>query len=371
LLYIFCKTFYLPAGRLPDMGRAPESKVVTIRDVARRARVSPSTVSNSLTGKRQVSEVTCRRVKRAVEQLGYSPNMLARSLVSRHSQSLGVVASGLEYVGPSQTLTSIEQQANALGYSLFLHLLHLADARHANATLAALMAHRVEGIIWAVPEIGNNRSWIASRPLNRLPSTVFLSMGARPGFFTVAIDNRAGAALGVRHLLDQGCQTIGLITGPLDWWEAQERRTGWEETLRLAGLDTSESLVAEGDWSAESGERGLGQLIDQRPDLDAVFISNDQMALGALRVAYQQRLRVPQDLAIVGYDDIPESAYFRPALTTVFQPLIDLGRVAVQMVHKLIEARVDGAAHREANATVLKPSLVVRESALPDDADRQ
>jgi LacI family transcriptional regulator len=303
-------------------------------------------------------------VQKAVEQLGYSPNMLARSLVSRHSQSLGVVASGLEYFGPSRTLTGIEHQANELGYSLLLHLLHLADDSHASTTLAALMARRVEGIIWAVPEIGNNRSWIACRPWNRLPPIVFLSMGVRPGFSTVAIDNRAGAALGVQHLLDQGCQTIGLITGPLDWWEARERRMGWEETLQRAGLDASESLVAEGDWSAESGERGLGRLITRRPDLDAVFVSNDQMALGSLRVAYQQRLRVPQDLAIVGFDDIPESAYFRPALTTVFQPLIDLGRVAVQMVHKLIEARMDGSGHQEANATGLKPVLVIRESAL-------
>jgi LacI family transcriptional regulator len=346
------------------MGQSAGSKVITIRDVARRARVSPSTVSNSLTGKRQVSEVTRRRVQKAVELLGYSPNMLARSLVSRHSQSLGVVASGLEYFGPSRTLTGIEQQANELGYSLLLHLLHLPDDSHASATLAALMARRVDGIIWAVPEIGNNRSWIAARPLNRLPPSVFLSMEVRPGFSTVAIDNRAGAALGVRHLLDQGYQKIGLITGPSDWWEARERRAGWEETLRLAGLDASESLVVEGDWSAESGERGLGRLIARRSDLDAVFVSNDQMALGALRLAYQQRLRVPQDLAIVGFDDIPESAYFRPALTTVFQPLNDLGRVAVQMVHKLIEARMDGSAYRGANTTVLRPVLVIRESAL-------
>ena len=335
--------------------------MITIKDVARRAQVSPGTISNVLTGKRRVSETTRSRVLSAVEELGYHPNVLARSLINRRSETIAVVATGLEYFGPSQTVVGIEQEAHEVGYFLMLNLLYQADSPVETA-LSDLLGRRVDGIIWAVPEVSDNRQWITRERLAHLPPIVFLSMASRPGVTVVAADNRRGARQAVRHLLDAGRRTIGVITGPLHWWEARERLAAWAETLRLAGRSADDSLQVEGNWSATSGEQGLQRLLAQRPDLDAVFIGNDQMALGALLAAHAAGRRVPDDLALVGYDNIPEAAYFQPPLTTVYQGMIEVGRAAVRRLHVIIEAERNGHDDAGPLTTLLTPELIIRES---------
>jgi LacI family transcriptional regulator len=338
--------------------------MITVKDVAKKANVSPGTVSNALTGKRPVSAATRDRILQAIEDLGYQPNILARSLVNRRSETMAVVASQLEYYGPSRTVVGIEQEANGLGYSLLLNLLHRPDDGDTTAALSALSARRVDGIIWAVPEIGNNRAWINPQRLAGLPPIIFLSMGTRPGLPVVAVDNRAGAALAARHLAAQGRRTLGIITGPLAWWEARERCAGFAEALLAAGLSLPEALQVEGDWTAASGEQAMRRLFERRPDIDAVFASNDQMALGALRAAHALGRRVPADLAVVGFDNTPESAYFWPPLTTVFQRPDEAGRLAVRELQRIIEARHEGRENDAAVALLLPPELVVRESSV-------
>ncbi|MCC9077689.1 LacI family transcriptional regulator [Litorilinea aerophila] len=337
-------------------------KRVTIVEVARRARVSAGTVSNALTGKRPVSPATRARILRAIEELGYQPNLLARGLVNRRSGTLGVVVSGLEYYGPSRTLVGIEREANQLGYSLILDLLHTPEADNVEHVLGILTSRRVDGIIWAVHEVGENRAWVSEERLHRLPPIIFLTMGFRPGVAVVTADNRRGACLATRHLLDEGRRRIGLITGPLSWWEARERQAGWQATLEEAGLSPDPSLVVEGDWNAPSGEAGLHRLLEQVPDLDAVFVSNDQMALGVLRAAHLLGRRVPEDLAVVGYDNIPQAPYFWPPLTSVRQQLIRLGSVAVRELQKIIERRQAGQEPGEPVQMALEPELIIRES---------
>ncbi len=336
--------------------------MVTIKDVAKRANVSPGTVSNALTGKRPVSAGTRRRILDVIEELGYQPNVLARSLVNRRSETLAVVASGLEYYGPSRTVIGIEQEANRLGYSLLLSLLHDPVNADVDLALSSLAARRVDGIVWAVPEIGSNRSWLSLERLERLPPMIFLSMGMRRSVPLVAVNNRAGAALAAQHLLERGRRQIGLITGPLQWWEARERCAGFKEALAQAGTELPERLVVESDWSAAGGEEAIRRLIRQCPEVDAVFASNDQMALGALRVAVLLGRRVPADLAIVGFDNIPESASFCPPLTTIYQPLEQVGRLAVQELLAIIEGRNKGQESAAPVARLLAPELVVRDS---------
>jgi LacI family transcriptional regulator len=336
--------------------------VITVKDVAKRARVSAGTVSNTLTGKRPVSEATRQRILRAIEDLGYQPNVLARSLVNRRSDTLAVVASGLEYFGPSQTLVGIDHEANALGYSLLLSLLHRPSKDDVTEALAALTSRRVDGIVWAVPEIGDNRQWICKDRLAQLPPIIFLNMGPRSGVSFVSVDNRAGATQAAMHLIAGGRRRFGMISGPRFWWEASERCAGFSDTLRQAGLATDGLLVTEGDWSAKSGEQGLQRLLSERPDLDAVFAGNDQMALGVLRAAHLLGRRVPDDLAVVGFDNIPESGFFWPPLTTVFQHLIEMGRTAVRELHKMIESRRDGVEDTTNVALLLTPELVIRDS---------
>lgn len=334
----------------------------TIVDVARQANVSAGTVSNVLTGKRPVSAATRERVLRAVEELGYQPNLLARSLVNRSSNTLGVVAYGLEYYGPSRTLVGIEQQAAELGYSLLLDLLHRPDNQDVDAVLDELTARRVDGIIWAVHEVGDNHAWIDEQRLLTLPPMIFLTMERRPGASIVSTDNRAGACLATQHLIDAGRRTIGIIMGPPSWWEVRERLDGWRGALDVAGLEASTTLIAEANWTASSGETALKALLERRPDVDAVFACNDQMALGALHYCHASRRRVPDDLSIVGFDNTPESAFFWPALTTVRQHLADLGRVAVNELHGQIERRLLGAATQPPATRLLQPELIVRES---------
>jgi LacI family transcriptional regulator len=148
------------------------------------------------------------------------------------------------------------------------------------------------------------------------------------------------------------------------WWETRERYEGWKETLTRAGLTPLSSLVAQGDWSAASGEQGMQRLLTQQPDIDAVFACNDQMALGALGVAHTTGRQVPQDIALVGFDNTPESAHFWPSLTTVNQHLVEVGRTAVQVLHKLIEAR-RGEENIEPTTAMLATDLVIRRSSLP------
>jgi len=341
----------------------PRTPNVTVRDVARRAGVSPSTVSNALTGERPVSEAARRRVEQAAKALGYSPNMLARGLVRRRSHTLGVVTSGLQLFGPSSTLAGIERQANEYKYSLLLNLIPRPGDGDVMASLSAVVARQVDGLIWAVPEISANRAWITPQLLSRLPPVVFLSMRRRPRVHVVAIDNRSGARLAVHHLVARGRRRVAHVAGPTEWWEARERRQGWVETLRRAGLPASETLVAAGDWSPASGEHALRDLLARRPDIDALFVANDQMALGVLRAAQQLGRRVPDDLAVVGFDSIPESAYFSPSLTTVVNPMGELGRFAVRTLHALIEGANGTPAGDAAHAAALTPTLVVRESA--------
>jgi LacI family transcriptional regulator len=225
----------------------------------------------------------------------------------------------------------------------------------------------VDGIIWAVPEIGENRAWLDNKTLRPSVPIAFLSMEPRPDQFVVAVDNYSGGLTATRHLITQGCQKIGLITGPLDWWEARQRKLGWKEALESVGLPAKHSYIAEGNWSTSSGEHGLAQLLARHPEIDGVFACNDRMALGALKTARQLGRRVPKDLAIVGFDDIQDSAYFYPSLSTVRQDMIELGRRAVRELGKEIEADQHGESLAP-KTVLLRPDLIVRESSLSPEA---
>ncbi len=335
---------------------------ITIIDVARQANVSAGTVSNALTGKRPVAEDTRTRIMHAIRELGYQPNLLARGLVNQRSQTVGVVASGLDYYGPSRTLIGVDQEANALGYALLLDLLHSPMEADVEGVLNVLSARRVDGIVWAVHEIGNNRTWVASERLNRLPPIVFLTMNPQPGVTVVNTDNHQGATMATQHLLNLGRRTIGLISGPIDWWEARERQRGWRDCLQAAGREASDTLVYPGDWRAASGEAGLMALMEARPDIDAVFVANDQMALGVLRAAHRLGKRVPEELAVVGYDNMPDVPYFWPALTSVRPRLLEVGKLAIQTLHSIVEAKRQNHEISTPEVQTLGPELIVRES---------
>ena len=340
-------------------------KRVTIREVAEQARVSTQTVSRVINDRPDVAPDTRQRVKEVIAQLGYQPSNVARSLSQGRSRTLGVVGTGLQYFGPSQTLVGVVDQANLLDYRLLLNMMHHPESNHVQEILQDMHSQHVEGIVWAVPEIGSNREWVA-RQVSELPvPMVFLSTEPVAGLSTCSVDNRSGGRMATQHLLDQGYRQVGLITGPLDWWEARQRQLGWRDALEAVEIDAGSSLITEGNWSPTSGELGLRKLLEQVPSLRAVFVSNDQMALGVIKATREMGLRVPEDLAIVGFDDIPEAAYFCPPLTTVRQDMAELGSCAVKELERFVQA--SGETPIEPQTVSLQPELIVRQSSIVSD----
>jgi LacI family transcriptional regulator len=335
-------------------------KPVTIKQVAQRADVSTQTVSRVLNNRPDVAPETRERIQEIINQLGYKPSAIARSLIRRRSQTIGVVISELGQYGPMRRLLGMDEAATELGYSLHLDLIHQPEIDNGDQILAELLTWHVDGIIWAIPEIGDNCSWLQRRAGQLAVPIVFISEQSIDNEYTVSVDNRTGGYLATRHLLAQGYQHIGIITGPLDWTVAQQRQLGWQDAL--AGYQNRQ--IFEGDWSAASGEAGLHHLRRHYRELDAVFVSNDQMALGALQAAYQSGVRVPEELGIIGFDNIPEAAYFTPPLTTVRHKLIDQGKLGVQRLIEMIEADLNNSPQSSTAPPLLQPELVIRKSSV-------
>jgi len=335
---------------------------VTIRQVAREAGVSTQTVSRVFNHRPDVAPETRKRVQQVIERLGYHPSHIARSLIRGRSCTLGVVGYGLEYFVPSRTLSGIEQQANELGYTLLLYLTRNPEKHNVKKVLRDMISRHVEGIIWAVPEIASNREWTRKEIPQLSVPVVFLTMQPNSKQTVVAVDNRSGGQMATKHLIGQGCRNIGLITGPLDWWEARQRKLGWQNALEDKGISIEKRLIVEGDWSAASGERGLIQLLEKQTRIDSVFACNDQMALGVLKAAREIGKKVPEDLAVIGFDDIPEADYFYPPLSTVRQDMVELGHCAVRELGYMIESGWQDHITIEPRAVFLQPELIVRES---------
>jgi LacI family transcriptional regulator len=336
-------------------------KRITIKDVAEAAGVSTQTVSRVMNKFSYVSEETRQRVEGVVEELGYNPSTLARSLIQKRSYTLGVVTFGLEYIGPSRTLNGIADKADELGYMLLMKELDNFDTNRIGDVINSLLARQVDGILWVAPEIGDNHSWVEEKKDKISVPVLFLAMQPRDGISSVSTDNFQGAVMAVQHLLDSGRKKIGHISGPLTWWESDERKRGWKETLNKAGFEVSNEQCTEGNWSSASGEQAFIQLLKSFPDMDAIFVANDQMALGVLRAAIQHGIRVPEQLAVIGFDNIPESAYFYPSLTTIYQNLQLLGEQATQNIIEMIQARQDNQSINT-QSRFITPTLIVRES---------
>ncbi|WP_120521239.1 LacI family DNA-binding transcriptional regulator [Arthrobacter celericrescens] len=339
-----------------------------MEDVARLAGVSHQTVSRVLNAHPHVSAATRARVERAIADLGYRRNTAARSLVTRRSQAIGVLGAGMGFYGPANTLLGVQQAAREQGYSVSMASLSRVTPSGIRDALEHFMLQPADGIVVIAPHetmLAALRSIDVPVPLvtvgfgaagsgaDGFGAAVFGADG-RPG--DVAVDQAAGAAHAVRHLLDLGHTSIAHISGPPDWIDAAARTEGWRHTLAGAGLAPGPLL--QGDWSAGSGYRA-GLELAASAQATAVFAANDQMALGALRAFSEAGLRVPEDMSVVGFDDQPEAAYFVPPLTTVNQGFKELGARCIGMLLADIEGGAAGT------GSVLSPGLVVRASTAP------
>ncbi|WP_426625758.1 LacI family DNA-binding transcriptional regulator [Leifsonia sp. McL0607] len=333
---------------MSESGRAPG-----VREVAAAAGVSRQTVSRVLNDHPNIRPETRERVLSAMADLNFRPNRAARMLTTARSRTIGVLAaSASSLFGPASSIDAVEQAGREAGY--FVTVAHAAslDPAELGAAIDHLGAQSVEGVVVIAPQQAVQEA-MAALSLS-VPSVTLHGAGVA-GDEGVFVDQFEGARIATRHLLDRGHIRIVHLSGPGDWSEARARRDGFVAELSAAGLEAVVSR--EGDWTAASGA-AIGAELLAGPDAPtAIFSSNDQMALGVLHASRLLGLRVPEDLALVGFDDIPEAAFFSPPLTTVRQDFPELGRRCVARLVALIEGR------ELAFAAPVAPVLVIRDSA--------
>lgn len=338
-------------------------KRVTIKQIAREAGVSTQTVSRVLNQRADVASETRRRVQAIIDRHDYHPSQLARSLIRGRTNTIGIVASDLHHYGPSHTLTGIAEQAHALGYALYLSLIQDSHETTVDTIIQNMLAQHVDGVIWMAVEKAAEVEQCLRQRLASLPIPVVANRPPCPGLSVVYGDNCLGGEIATKHLLEQGYHTVAHISGPVSERSARQRLEGWQKALRSAGLSPDDNLVAHGDWTPAGGVRCLRLLLQQRPDIDAVFVANDQMALGMFQAAQALNRQIPQNLGVVGYDNIPESAYFAPPLTTIHQgqDWVQNGRLLVQELNRAIQARNQNKPY-EPQTIIVPPRLIIRAS---------
>lgn len=336
------------------------SRKVTIKDVAKACNVSIQTVSRVLNDRSDVSKATRERVQAVIDRMGYQPSIIARGM-RRQSDTLGVIISGLHHKGVATTLNGVVRASEERGYTLIFKETDSLDSEDVLPFIRSLMAHQVRGIICAAPQVGTNWTSLQQSLPAKTPPLVFLKGNPLAAPITISIDNYAAGYKVTRHLIEQGYRHIAHINGPSNWWEAQERQRGWRQALMEAGLPIPASAQAEGDWTPASGSSGYLRLRKAYPEMDAVFAANDQMALGVMQAAWQQDVNVPDKLGIAGMDDLSESAFFTPPLTTVRQNFYKLGELAVRKLLRLADMTPEDEAVAD-DTIIIQPELVVRQS---------
>ena len=280
--------------------------------VARLAGVSQKTVSRVFNKEPKVTEETRARVLAAAQELGYRPNGAARALLTGRHHRIGVVSLGTTHFGPSSLLVALERAARRAGYSLIVANSFEDDPSGLTAAVDSLLTQGVDAIILSEPVDESNDPLVFDVPV--------LALGATPGvqaptlLSVRAAEGGDAAAEVTRYLLSLGHRTVHHIAGPSRWWAARERRQNWSESLATAGAAVPDAVI--GDWTSRSGYE-LGHELARDRDVTAIFAANDEMAIGALHALHEAGRKVPDDVSVAGFDDIPIAAYAWPALTTV------------------------------------------------------
>ncbi|MEV1080227.1 LacI family DNA-binding transcriptional regulator [Streptomyces sp. NPDC050211] len=323
-------------------------------EVARVAGVSQKTVSRVVNGEPHVSPEVRDRVLRVIRELDYRPNNAARALLLGRYRRIGVVTLGTALYGPSTLLSALERAMQRAGYSFALA--GTLEGQRVSVAVESLLEQGVDGIVLSEPiDEGTPLRFSADVPVVSLGEGMELTEGVGA---VVGADGVAAARMATEHLLALGHRTVWHLPGPQDWYAARDRLRGWREALEAVGAPEP-PLPAAGDWSPASGY-AAGRQLARLSDVTAVFAANDDMAIGALRAFAEAGLAVPDDVSIVGYDDIPAAPYLSPPLTTVRQ---DFTAVADHAVATLI-AMIEGKSRPDRH-TALAVELAVRSSTAP------
>lgn len=327
----------------------------TIRDVARRAQLSVATVSRALNGFENVSDTAREKIAAAVKELGYVPHAGARSLSLSRTNAIGVVLPALHGEFFSEVVRGMDQVASARGYFLLLSNMHPESPGGSAGVLRALRG-RVDGLLLMAPHV-QDHELVEALPAG-LPTLLINTRGQPAGCPGIHLDNAAGARAVAEHLLALGRHRIVYISGPAGNIDAQERAEAFRKSI--AGAEGVELMTLEGNFYEEGGLQAVRRLLREGRKFDAIFAANDNMAMGALTALREARLRVPEDIAVVGFDDIPLAKHL--GLTTVRVRIAELGERALERLIGILANRDGGGDELHA------PELVVRSSTDPSAA---
>ncbi|RKR72947.1 substrate-binding domain-containing protein [Frondihabitans australicus] len=338
--------------------------MANIFDVAQEAGVSHQTVSRVVNGDPNVRPATRQRVDDAIAKLNYRPSAAARALASRKTRALGLISTGGPLFGPSSIMQGFDGAAREAGYQVSIASINrpetVALRESMRSAVDALLGQNVEAIVLIAPD---SRAIDAIGELAVPVPLVTADAGDHAGLVSVSLDQFSGAVLAAEHLASLGHRAILHVAGPSDWNDAVERERGFQAAAQRLGLAPLPSV--RGDWSPESGYRLGADLADrvEAGELTAIFSSNDQMALGLLHAFAERGVRVPEQVSIVGFDDVPEAAHFYPPLTTVRQDFGALGRQIMRTVEaQLAGPSAEPAASAPPESDPTAPQLVVRAS---------
>ncbi|GIF62660.1 LacI family transcriptional regulator [Asanoa ishikariensis] len=339
----------------PTADSAP-TRPLAMSDVAARAGVSHQTVSRVINRHPNVAVATRARVLAAIAELGYRPNGAARALATGSTRTIGLVTSNISQYGPAQTMLGLEHAAREAGYFLTVSVLDDAGARTMTEAIDRLATQSVDAIV-ALSTY--DEAVLALREVHAAVPLITVQASGDGDGPAVWVDQETGAALATRHLLDLGHRTVHHVSGPAGSIEAAARASSWRAVLDSAGARPPSML--RGDWLPASGHAAGRELVARRrggESVTAVFVANDQMAFGLLNAFHEAGLRVPDDVSVVGFDNVPEAPYYIPPLTTVRQDFAELGRRGVQLVLGLLGGE-------QARPCPVVPQLLVRATTAP------
>jgi LacI family transcriptional regulator len=329
---------------------------LTIRQIAKLAGVSRSSVSRVLNSHPNVSPEMREQVQKVIAETGYQPSPIARSLSNRRSRIIGLViplAIRSLFDDPffPRLIQGISQGCNMHDYTLSLFLFH-SQEEEKELFDGISRSQFLDGVLVTATRSGDT---LIPRLLENQVPLVVQGRHEDPRISYVDADNVTGAAMAITHLLGLGYQRVSTVTGPLDSTAAQDRKQGYLDALRERGQPVEEALIVGGDFTQAGGYEAMQRLLPRQPD--AVFVASDTMAMGALQAIRGAGLTVPDDIALVGFDDLPQSTMVDPPLTTVRQPIRRMGALAVEMLVECLENEADSPRH-----IVLPTELVIRGS---------
>lgn len=327
----------------------------TIRDVAKEAGVSISTVSRVLNNEDIVNEDTRKKVLEATKKLNYSPNLLARSLITKSTQLIGLIVPDITNPFFPELAKGVEITAHFYGYNVILCNTE-ANIQNEKKYLEMLQQRRIDGLIFLV------FSQELEAQLKKLRPQLPIVLGELPSndtrFDAVFTDNVLGVEKAVKHLIGLGHQKIGIVTGPLWLKSSQDKLQGFRNELLENRLNFDPQSIKESNSRLEGGYEAMKELLALPDRPTAVIFGNDLMAIGAMKALDEMKIKIPEDIAIVGYDDIPLASYSQPPLTTIAQPKFEIGRLTLE----LLLDKIEGKKGNEYEHIVLEPRLVIRES---------